>query len=209
MEEKLCQSSAKTDAGGSVDLYQAAVFLDVLLSGFLAVFLDAALAVFVLANSLLLAGGLARQLAVVVAAFRRCRSRTTSLALDPVDSEQIERCTNLSVKSDPCTPPRFSLASGPAANPKAVRKVDPAEFRRKDCGSREPSKIVLRSAIGFVRAAVFGAVVLPATILFLGQLKVGGVNGYLIKNEFFKRGVPVLALRRPRLRCSRANWANS
>jgi hypothetical protein len=159
---------AKTDAGGSVDLYQAAVFLDVLLSGFLAVFLDAALAVFVLANSLLLAGGLARQLAVVVAAFRR-RSRTTSLALDPVDSEQIERCTNLSVKSEPCTPPRFSLASGPAANPKAVRKVDPAEFRRKDCGSREPSKIVLRSAIGFVRAAVFGAVVLPATILFLGN----------------------------------------
>jgi hypothetical protein len=160
---------AKTDAGGSVDLYQAAVFLDVILSGFLAVFLDAALAVFVLANSLLLAGGLARQLAVVVAAFRRCRSRTTSLALDPVDSEQIERCTNLSVKSEPCTPPRFSLASGPAANPKAVRKVDPAEFRRKDCGSREPSKIVLRSAIGFVRAAVFGAVVLPATILFLGN----------------------------------------
>ncbi len=161
----------KTDAGGSVDLYQAAVFLDVLLSSFLAVFLDAALAVFVLANSLLLAGGLARQpeLAVVVTAFRRCRSRTTSLALDPVDSEQIEPCTNLSVKSEPCTPPRFSFASGPAANPKAVRKVDPAEFRRKDCGSREPSKIVLRSAIGFVRAAVFGAVVLPATILFLGK----------------------------------------
>jgi hypothetical protein len=163
---------AKRTRVGAFDLYQAAVFLDVLLSGFLAVFLDAALALFVLANSLLLAGVLARPLAVevavVVAAFRRCRSRTTSLALDPVDSEQIERCTNLSVKSEPCTP-RFSLASGPAANPKAVRKVDPAEFRRKDCGSREPSKIVLRSAIGFVRAAVFGAVVLLATISFLGN----------------------------------------
>jgi hypothetical protein len=174
VEEKLCQSTPKRTRVGASTFYQAAVFLDVLLSGFLAVFLDAALAVFVLANSLLLAGRLARQpeLAVVVAAFRR-RSRTTSLALDPVDSEQIERCTNLSVKSEPCTPPRFSLASGPAANPKAVRKVDPAEFRRKDCGSREPSKIVLRSAIGFVRAAVFGAVVLPATILFLGK-EVGG-----------------------------------
>jgi hypothetical protein len=86
--------------------------------------------------------------------------------LDPVDSEQIERCTNLSVKSEPCTPPRFSLASGPAES-EAVRKVDPAEFRREDCGARAPSKIVLRSAIGFVRAAVFGAVVLLATISFL------------------------------------------
>ena len=125
-----------------------------------------ALARFVLANSLLLAGVLSRPLAVVVAAFRRCRSRTTRLALDPVDSEQIERCTNLSVKSEPCTPPRFSLASGPAES-EAVRKVDPAEFRREDCGARAPSKIVLRSAIGFVRAAVFGAVVLLATISFL------------------------------------------
>ena len=166
MDEKLCQSTPKRTRVGAFDLYQAAVFLDVLLSGFLAVFLDAALALFVLANSLLLAGVLSRPLAVVVAAFRRCRSRTTSLALDPVDSEQIERCTNLSVKSEPCTPPRFSLASGPAES-EAVRKVDPAEFRREDCGARAPSKIVLRSAIGFVRAAVFGAVVLLATISFL------------------------------------------